>query len=118
VPVTPAPQVETPPKPEVPPPPPLTPDMPQSKITMEFTADCWVDVVDAAGRPLAYELSTAGRTLTVRGEAPFKVFFGYSPGVQVYFNDQLFDHRPFQRRETARFRLGTPEDNVLLTEAQ
>lgn len=98
------------------PPPPLTADIPQSKVVLEYTADCWTDVTDAAGRHLVYDLVTAGRTVTVRGEAPFTVFFGYSPGVQVYLNEQLFDHRPFQRRDTARFKMGAPDDNEPLTE--
>lgn len=106
------------PKPAAPPPPPLTADVPQSKITLEFSADCWVDVVDAAGRQLAYELAPAGRKIRLRGEAPFTVFFGYSPGVQVTFNDQAYDHRPFQRKDVARFKLGTAEDNTQQIEAQ
>jgi cytoskeleton protein RodZ len=92
-------------------------DTPQSKVRLVFTEDCWIAVNDKAGRQLAYELYKAGQSVTLRGEAPFKIFFGYSPGVQVFFNGQLFDHKPFQRRETARFRLGTAEDNVPLTEA-
>jgi cytoskeleton protein RodZ len=96
----------------------LTAATPQSKVVIQTTEECWVDVIDASGRQLAYELAPAGKTLTVRGEAPFKVFFGYSPAAQIYFNDQLFDHRPFQRRDMARFKLGTAEDNAPLTEAQ
>lgn len=114
----PEPKIEEPAKPTAPPPPPLTPDIPQSKIALEFSADCWVEVVDASGRQLAYAVYPTGRALTLRGEAPFKVFFGYSPGVQVFFNGELFDHMPFQRRDTARFKLGTAEDNQPLTEAQ
>jgi cytoskeleton protein RodZ len=106
------------PKPAAPPPPPLTADVLQSKVVLEFSADCWVDVVDAAGRQLAYELAPAGRKIRLRGEAPFTVFFGYSPGVQVTFNDQPYDHRPFQRKDVARFKLGTAEDNTQQTEAQ
>ncbi|MCK9532408.1 MAG: DUF4115 domain-containing protein [Gammaproteobacteria bacterium] len=105
----------TPAAPETPPP--LTVDVPQSKLVLDFTGECWTEITDAAGRQLVYDLATAGRTITVRGEAPFTVFFGYSPAAQVTFNDDVFDHAPYQRRnDTARFRLGNADDNVARTD--
>ncbi len=104
-------------EPETPPPPPLTADVPQSKLVLDFTGECWTEITDAAGRQLVYDLATAGRTITVRGEAPFTVFFGYSPAAQVTFNDEVFDHAPYQRRnDTARFRLGSADDNMARTD--
>lgn len=103
--------------PAVPQPPPLTTDMPQSKLEITFTSDCWTEVTDAAGRVLAYDLYRGGRTLTLRGEAPFRVFFGYSPAAQVSLNDQPFDHSPYQRRnDTALFRVGSAQDNAARTD--
>ncbi|MGE0081382.1 MAG: helix-turn-helix domain-containing protein [Thiohalomonadaceae bacterium] len=104
-------------EPEAPPPPPLTADMPQSKLELTFSGDCWAEVTDAAGRLLAYDLFQAGRTLVLRGEAPFKVFFGYSPAAQVSLNGEVFDHTPYQRRnDTARFRVGSTDDNAARTD--
>lgn len=98
--------------PEAPPaPPPLTDDMPQSKLELRFEADSWTEVKDNAGRQLLYRLIKAGEVLVVRGEAPFHVFLGYAPGVMVYYNDELFDHSAFQRRDVARFRIGRAEHN-------
>lgn len=97
--------------------PPLTAAMPQSKLVLEFSGDCWIEITDAAGRKLAYDLVQAGRTVTLRGEAPFTVFFGYAPAVQVSLNGQVFDHGPYQRRnDTARFRLGSTNDNTARTD--
>lgn len=92
-------------------PPPLTDAMPQSKLELRYEADSWTEVSDNAGRQLTYGLIKAGQVLLLRGEAPFRVFLGYAPGVQVYYNDALFDHTPFQRRDVARFRIGRAEHN-------
>ena len=104
-------------EPAAPPPIPLTANMPQSKLEIAFAGDCWAEVSDAAGRLLAYDLFQAGRTLVLRGEAPFKVFFGYSPAAQVSLNGEVFDHSPYQRRnDTARFRVGSADDNAARTD--
>lgn len=92
-------------------PPPLTEEIPQSKLELNFQADCWTEISDSAGRQLAYGLIKAGEVLVLRGEAPFRVFLGYAPGVTVYYNNDLFDHSPFQRRDVARFRIGRAEHN-------
>lgn len=91
--------------------PPLTEAMPQSKLELRYEADSWTEVNDNAGRQLAYGLIRAGNVLELRGEAPFRVFLGYAPGVTVYYNGELFDHSPFQRRDVARFRIGRAEHN-------
>jgi cytoskeleton protein RodZ len=90
---------------------PLTEAMPQSKLELHFEADSWTEIEDSAGRRLSYGLIEAGKVLVLRGEAPFSVFLGYAPGVKVYYNGDLFDHSPFQRRDVARFRIGRAEHN-------
>lgn len=104
-------EVQPKPRPEAPTPPPLTPATPQSLLELEFQADCWSDITDAAGRKLAYGLIKAGEKLALHGEAPFKVFLGYANGVTVYYNGELYDHSPFQRGDVARFRVGQSEHN-------
>jgi cytoskeleton protein RodZ len=91
--------------------PPLTDATPQSKLELRYEADSWTEVSDNAGRQLTYGLIKAGEVLVLRGEAPFRVFLGYAPGVNVYYNGDLFDHSPFQRRDVARFRIGRAEHN-------
>jgi cytoskeleton protein RodZ len=92
-------------------PPVLTAEMPQSLLELEYQADSWSEISDAAGRKLAYGLVPAGKRLELRGEAPFKVFLGYASGVTVYYNGDLFDHTSFQSGDMARFRLGRAEHN-------
>ncbi|MBE0510505.1 MAG: DUF4115 domain-containing protein [Chromatiales bacterium] len=83
----------------------------EAEIELRYQADSWTEISDSDGTQLAYGLIQAGQTLSLQGKAPFSIFLGYAPGVDVYFNDELFDHSPFQRRDVARFRLGGPEHN-------
>lgn len=92
-------------------PPPLTAETPQSLLELEYQADSWSEISDAAGRKLAYGLIPAGKRLALHGEAPFRVFLGYASGVIVYYNGDLYDHTPFQSGDMARFRLGRVEHN-------
>lgn len=107
--VEPAPAVELP----APTPAPLA----LAEIQLEATnGDCWLEIKDAAGTQVAYELLKEGNTRTVRGKAPFEVFLGYAPAVTLYYQGQVFDHRPFHRRDVAKFRLGKAADNKPLAE--
>lgn len=90
---------------------PLTDATPQSKLELRYQADSWTEITDNAGRQLRYGLVKAGEDLVLHGEAPFRVFLGYAPGVTVYYNGELFDHSPFRRRDVARFRVGRAEHN-------
>jgi cytoskeleton protein RodZ len=89
----------------------LSDGTPQSLLVLEYQADSWSEIVDAAGRKLAYGLIPSGRSLQLRGEAPFKVFLGFASGVTVYYNGDLYDHTPYQRGDVARFRIGRAEHN-------
>ncbi len=91
---------------------PVTATTPVSSLELRYSANCWTEITDSAGRNLAYGLIKAGQTLKLKGEAPFRVFLGYAPGVSVYYNGDEFDHTPFQRRDIARFRVGRAEHNV------
>ncbi|MGM0593890.1 MAG: RodZ domain-containing protein [Pseudomonadota bacterium] len=91
---------------------PLTEDTPKSALRLVFSEDSWTEINDDAGRRLAYGLIRAGQTLELTGQAPFQVFLGYAPGVDVYYNGERFDHAPFQRQDVARFRVGRAEHNL------
>lgn len=96
--------------------PPLSDNVPRSELRMSFAADSWVEVTDAEGRKLAYDLVGEGRTRILEGEAPFRIFLGYAPGVEIIYNGEPFDHTPFHRQDLARFRIGRESDNRLPTE--
>lgn len=67
----------------------------------------WIEVYDAAGKRLFYDLAPAGDTFDVSGTPPLQVFLGNSPGVRIESNGVPFNQAPFtQPDNTARFRLG------------
>lgn len=92
------------------------PPQPQARLRLSFYDNCWVEVIDASETQLAYDLISEDKTLELVGQAPFRIFLGYSPAVQIYLNDVYFDHSRFQRGDIARFRLGSASDNQLPSE--
>jgi len=77
-----------------------------ASISLSYSKNSWVDIRDANGKPLIRRLGTAGETNLVKGEAPFEVLLGYSPGVSLEYNGEPYDLSRFHKRAVARFILG------------
>lgn len=58
-------------------------------LTLSFNAECWLEVSDARGDVLAADLQAAGRSLQLKGEAPFDVKLGNAPAAKIEFNGEL-----------------------------
>lgn len=53
-------------------------------LTIAVTAaDCWVEVRDATGKRLIYDVLKTGSTRTITGKEPFTVILGHAKGVEV-----------------------------------
>lgn len=78
----------------------------RSKLSLKVDRASWVEVRDATGRRLLYDLLDSGAVKILEGVPPFDVLLGFAPGVTLEFNGKLVDHRLYARQETARFRLG------------
>lgn len=76
------------------------------RITLEFTADCWVEVKDASEAPLYGDLGRAGDTLELVGEGPFRLLVGYAPGVALSFNGEPVALADYTRNNVAVLWLG------------
>ena len=50
-------------------------------VTLKFTADSWVEVYDANGQKLFYDIGSASSSRTVSGTPPFRVTLANAPGV-------------------------------------
>ena len=80
-------------------------DMTHAKFTL--SAASWIEVYDATGKRLFYDLAPAGDTLDLSGAGPLQVFLGNAPGVSVELNGTSFDIKQYSRADnTARFKLG------------
>lgn len=58
------------------------------KIQFQFSEDCWVQIKDQQDKTLVADLKRKGETLTLEGEAPFKILLGNAPGVSLVFNGE------------------------------
>ncbi|MDZ7749818.1 MAG: DUF4115 domain-containing protein [Halofilum sp. (in: g-proteobacteria)] len=79
---------------------------PRGRTCVELRLDgrSWIEVTDARGRELVYTLYTGSEPLQLRGWAPFDVFLGNSPAVEVRFGGEAVEKSAFTRSDnTARF---------------
>jgi cytoskeleton protein RodZ len=67
----------------------------------------WIEVYDATGKRLYYDLAPAGEHVELSGTGPLQVFLGNAPGVSIQLDGSKFDQTPYTRADnTARFKLG------------
>jgi cytoskeleton protein RodZ len=75
-------------------------------IEIAFGEDCWAEIRDASGTILFSGVQSAGSTLFLTGDAPYRVVLGYAKGVSsLKYKGELFDFSPFTRKDLARFEL-------------
>jgi cytoskeleton protein RodZ len=73
-------------------------------LVISANDESWAEVVDANGYQLLYYPLRPGMVCRLRGQAPFQVFLGNAPAVDLSLNQKRFDHTPFHHRNsTARF---------------
>jgi cytoskeleton protein RodZ len=57
-----------------------------TQLTLHFSADSWVEVYDAHGERLLYDVGAADSVRSVSGTAPLRVVLGNAPGVALEIN--------------------------------
>ena len=73
-------------------------------LVIKANDESWAEVVDANGYQLLYYPLRPGMVRRLQGQAPFRVFLGNAPAVDLILNQKRFDHTSFHRRNnTARF---------------
>jgi len=78
---------------------------PSGMLQLSATAESWVEVSDARGRPLLSRLLRPGEAVGVDGVPPLKVRIGNAVGTQVVFRGQPTDLQAFTRDNVARLEL-------------
>lgn len=71
------------------------------RLRLQMLNDSWVEITDADGQRLEYDLLSAGRIKSYAGKAPFKLLFGRASAVELYLNDQYVDLSPYTRGNVA-----------------
>jgi cytoskeleton protein RodZ len=57
--------------------------LPQVRVELSYSGDCWTEVSDASGRRLFYDLGSAGRVVPLGGDAPLRIVLGDSENVSI-----------------------------------
>lgn len=78
-------------------------------LVMEFNEESWVEVYDAEGRPILYDLLAAGTRREINATGQLRVFLGNAEGVEVYVGGEEFNIERHRRSDnTARFTVNVP----------
>lgn len=75
-------------------------------LELAFVGDCWVEVFDREGRIVHMDMSLAGDSLRLRGEAPFSIRLGNAPSATLSFNGEPVALAPHTRANVANLVLG------------
>jgi len=79
----------------------------RAKLVLRTEGTSWADIRDANDNKLLYESVTAGRVITLEGEAPLQVFLGNANVVSLELDGKAYDFSRHKRGLTARFSVGT-----------
>lgn len=77
----------------------------QVELVFQFSADCWVNIMDATGEAIAFGVKKAGRTMPVSGVPPFEITLGAPDVVQIQYDGEAVDMTGFPKGRTAKFNL-------------
>ncbi|WP_139684139.1 RodZ domain-containing protein [Vibrio tasmaniensis] len=83
----------------------VTPEPVANELVMQFSADCWIQVKDAAGKTLSTGIKKAGQSLNLSGTAPYKVILGAPEGVSMTFASEPVDLSGYTSGKVARITL-------------
>ncbi|WP_028023715.1 cytoskeleton protein RodZ [Enterovibrio calviensis] len=77
----------------------------QPTLALSFDGDCWVDIRDASGKRLLTGIKSAGETVDLSGEAPFKIVLGAPSAVRLVYNGDNVDLSGYPSGRVARLSL-------------
>ncbi len=75
-------------------------------IVLELTEEAWIEITDASGERLYYDLGKPQQTIEVSGMPPFSLLIGNSPAVNLLYGDEPVDLTDHSRSGVARLTLG------------
>lgn len=75
------------------------------QLVLKLDKESWIEVTDATGKRLYYNLGRAGQTIDLSGEPPLHVLLGYSPGVDISYDGKSLDVSALSHHGVARFQI-------------
>ena len=79
---------------------------PSLQVRLEFSEASWIEVYDAAGQRLLYEVGQPGRPRVVSGVAPLNVVVGLASAVSVQVGERTIVVPRRANKDSARFTIG------------
>lgn len=77
------------------------------QLTLSFSQECWLEVLDANGDLLTADLQRKGARVNLQGQAPFNVKLGSAEGVSILLNGRAAEIPPTQgNTNVVRFDVG------------
>lgn len=78
-------------------------------LVLEFDEESWVEIYDAEGRPILYDLLAAGTRREINATGQLRIFLGNAAGVEVTVGGEKLDLQRYRRNDnTARFTVDIP----------
>ncbi len=77
-------------------------------IVINSTADAWVEILDAGGARLFYNLVRPGNEVRITGKRPYGLVIGNAPAVRLAFEGRKIDLAPLARDGVVKTTLGGP----------
>lgn len=74
-------------------------------ILIRAREESWIDVSDASGRRLYFDLARPGRELSLTGEPPYTLVIGNAPAVDLRYRGAAIELAPHAHEGVARLRL-------------
>ena len=78
-----------------------------NQIVIEVVDQCWVEVTDAEGKRLYFDLMTPKQLVELTGTAPFEVLLGNPSVAEVRYDGELVNLNDLPNNRTARITVGT-----------
>jgi len=81
-------------------------DAARPRLLLEYKTDSWTDIRDATGKRLVYRMVEKGNRLELDSSPSYSILLGYSPGVNVSWDEKPFKQAEYQRENIAYFVVG------------
>jgi len=86
---------------------------PRSVLRLDLTGDSWIEVEDARGERLEFDLLRAGTTREYSGHAPFSVLFGRAKAVSIQLDGRPVTFAEGDRAGVAEIVIGRSRPEVV-----
>jgi cytoskeleton protein RodZ len=78
----------------------------EHRLSVATSGDSWVEIVDADGQQLELDPLRGVTSREYRGMAPFRILFGRASAVDLHYDGQPIDIRPFTTGDVTQMTLG------------